>query len=130
MLRDEEGWQITPSGRDFLRALEAVSQDNHAIDPEPLPHAEAGGRRRGALIVVGDQFKNRVRRDRDPAPQRDERQLARFERVGVLRAFSSEVDTGSREENASKQKHRAPFRFNRNGKGSSPKPAREFFPGS
>src|SRR5256885_9813702 len=35
------------------------------------------------------------------------------------RAFSSEVDTGSREENASKQKDRAPFRFNRNGKGSS-----------
>jgi hypothetical protein len=33
-------------------------------------------------------------------------------------AFSSEVDTGSREENASKQKSRAPFRFNRNGKGS------------
>src|SRR5438552_9431807 len=35
------------------------------------------------------------------------------------RAFSSEVDTGSREENASKQKDRAPFRFHRNGKGSS-----------
>src|ERR1700723_1955533 len=34
------------------------------------------------------------------------------------RAFSSEVDTGSREENASKQKSRAPFRFYRNGKGS------------
>jgi len=35
------------------------------------------------------------------------------------RAFSSEVGTGSREENASKQKDSAPFRFNRNGKGSS-----------
>jgi hypothetical protein len=35
------------------------------------------------------------------------------------RAFSSEVDTGSREENASKQKDRAPFRFHRNGKGSA-----------
>jgi DNA-binding beta-propeller fold protein YncE len=34
------------------------------------------------------------------------------------RAFSSEVGTGSREENASKQKTRAPFRFDRNGKGS------------
>jgi peptide/nickel transport system permease protein len=34
-------------------------------------------------------------------------------------AFSSEVGTGSREENASKQKIRAPFRFNRNGKGSA-----------
>src|ERR1700733_12911432 len=35
------------------------------------------------------------------------------------RAFSSEVDTGSREENASKQESRAPFQFYRNGKGSS-----------
>jgi len=35
------------------------------------------------------------------------------------KAFSSEVGTGSREENASKQKTRAPFRFHRNGKGSS-----------
>jgi O-antigen/teichoic acid export membrane protein len=37
----------------------------------------------------------------------------------MTRAFSSEVDTGSREENASKQESRAPFRFYRNGKGSS-----------
>jgi peptidoglycan-N-acetylglucosamine deacetylase len=36
----------------------------------------------------------------------------------MARAFSSEVDTGSREENASKQESRAPFRFYRNGKGS------------
>jgi malonate transporter and related proteins len=35
------------------------------------------------------------------------------------RAFSSEVDTGSRQENASKQESRAPFRFNRNGNGAS-----------
>src|SRR6266571_2192332 len=34
------------------------------------------------------------------------------------RAFSSEVETGSRQENASNQKSRAPFRFHRNGKGS------------
>jgi hypothetical protein len=32
-------------------------------------------------------------------------------------AFSSEVETGSRQENASNQDSRAPFRFNRNGKG-------------
>jgi hypothetical protein len=35
-----------------------------------------------------------------------------------LGAFSSEVGTGSREENASEQKARAPFRLHRNGKGS------------
>ena len=36
----------------------------------------------------------------------------------LTRAFSSEVDAGSREENASKQESGAPFRFNRNGKSS------------
>src|SRR5258708_18266932 len=36
----------------------------------------------------------------------------------VFRAFSSEVETGSRKENASNQESRAPFRFHRNGKGS------------
>jgi flagellar L-ring protein precursor FlgH len=35
------------------------------------------------------------------------------------KAFSSEVDTGSRQENASNKESRAPFRFYRNGKGSS-----------
>jgi hypothetical protein len=39
----------------------------------------------------------------------------------ITRAFSSEVGTGSREEDASKQKDGAPFRFNRNGTGSSHK---------
>jgi len=39
-------------------------------------------------------------------------------KYGGVKAFSSEVDPGSREENASKQKDRAPFRFNRNGNGS------------
>jgi FAD:protein FMN transferase len=39
------------------------------------------------------------------------------------RAFSSEVDTSSRQENASKQESRAPFRVHRNGKGSRPVPA-------
>jgi hypothetical protein len=32
--------------------------------------------------------------------------------------FSSEVEAGSRQENASNQQSRAPFRFHRNGKGS------------
>src|SRR4051794_6082916 len=35
------------------------------------------------------------------------------------REFSSEVETGSRQENASKQKSRVPLRFHRNGNGSS-----------
>ena len=43
----------------------------------------------------------------------------RERRIAAAKAFSSEVDTGSRQENASNQKSRAPFRFNRNGKGSN-----------
>jgi peptidoglycan/LPS O-acetylase OafA/YrhL len=42
--------------------------------------------------------------------------LLRFVRA---RAFSSEVETGSRQENASNQESRAPLRFYRSGKGSS-----------
>jgi general secretion pathway protein I len=40
-------------------------------------------------------------------------------RKSCSRAFSSEVETGSRQENASTKESRAPFRFYRNGKGSS-----------
>ncbi|NLS72349.1 hypothetical protein E3H11_26310 [Bradyrhizobium brasilense] len=41
--------------------------------------------------------------------------MARRRRRREARAFSSEVDPGSREENAPKPKSRAPSRFNRNG---------------
>jgi hypothetical protein len=41
----------------------------------------------------------------------------RFDSIetGRIKAFSSEVDTGSRQENASNQASRAAFRFYRNG---------------
>ena len=65
VLRDDEGWQITPAGREFLSALEAVTQDNRTAKSDlPSPQQE---RREGALIVVGHRFKNRTQRDRDPA---------------------------------------------------------------
>ena len=38
------------------------------------------------------------------------------EKVNDPKAFSSEVDTGSREENASNKEVEPPFQFNRNGK--------------
>jgi hypothetical protein len=38
----------------------------------------------------------------------------------TLRAFSSKVDAGSRQENASNKEIKPPFRFNRNGKGFRP----------
>jgi hypothetical protein len=70
VLRDDEGWRITPSGREFLRGLEAVTQDNRPVEIErhPLRDAETAEHREGALIVVGHRFKSRPRRDRDPAP--------------------------------------------------------------
>jgi hypothetical protein len=63
VLRDREGWEITAEGRDFLRALEAVTQDNLMVEIEPpaLPAPEAAGRPPGTLIVVGHRFKNRHR---------------------------------------------------------------------
>ena len=76
VLRDDEGWQITSAGRDFLAALEAVSQDNLPAEVELPPRQEQ--RREGALIVVGHRFKNRIRRDRDPtAPQHARAQRTR-----------------------------------------------------
>ena len=64
-LRDDEGWQITPAGRAFLAALEAVTQDNRTAETD-LPSTQQE-RREGALIVVGHQFENRTHGDRDPA---------------------------------------------------------------
>ena len=82
VLRDDEGWQITPSGREFLRALEAVTQDNRPVEIKApsLRETEAAGRREGALIVVGHRFKDRPARERDPAPPcRDHRRLPRHD---------------------------------------------------
>jgi hypothetical protein len=73
VLRDDEGWQITPAGRDFLSALEAVSQDNQPAEADLPPSPQE----RGALIVVGHRFKNRIRRDRDPAPPQQHNQRRR-----------------------------------------------------
>jgi hypothetical protein len=82
VLRDRDGWEITVAGRDFLRALEAVTQDNLPVEIElqPSHDTDAAGRREGALIVVGHRFKSRPRRDRNPAPpQRDHRRLPRHD---------------------------------------------------
>jgi hypothetical protein len=69
VLRDDEGWEITAAGRDFLRALEAVTQDNLPPVSEQvlLDGSGAAESHRGALIVVGYRFKNRINRHRLPA---------------------------------------------------------------
>jgi len=69
VLRDDEGWEITAAGRDFLRALEAVTQDNCPPVSEPVPLASARTTEspRGALIVVGHRFRNRIHRRRRSA---------------------------------------------------------------
>ena len=63
VLHDREGWEITAEGREFLRTLEAISQDNQPVEAEPpaLPAPEAVERLPGELIVVGHRFKNRHR---------------------------------------------------------------------
>jgi hypothetical protein len=63
VLWDDDGWQITAEGRDFLRALEAVTQDNRLAQagrPES-DDVESAERPRAALIVVGHRFKTRRR---------------------------------------------------------------------
>ncbi|MDP1869298.1 MAG: aminoacyl-tRNA deacylase [Bradyrhizobium sp.] len=69
--RDAEGWQITAAGREFLDALEAVTQDNQP--PVPIQRRpvvpEASTRPEGALIVIGHRFKSRIGRHRDAAPR-------------------------------------------------------------
>ena len=64
VLRDDEGWEITPAGRDFLAMLEAVTQDN--LGPVPAPQKDKAGATAadggGDLIVIGEHFKNRVHR--------------------------------------------------------------------
>ena len=71
VLRDAEGWQITSAGREFLDALEAVTQDNQPPvsirRPSDVP--EAPVRPEGALIVIGHRFRSRTGRDRDAAPR-------------------------------------------------------------
>jgi hypothetical protein len=56
-----DGWQITAEGRDFLQALEAVTQDNRPFEVERLALADGEGaeRPRAELIVVGHRFKSR-----------------------------------------------------------------------
>ena len=91
VLRDDEGWEITAEGRDFLRALESVTQDNRPAEIE-LPASrplEAAGRPPGELIVVGHRFKSRRQRRQDAA-------------VAAPSALSG--DAAVREESVSKQK--------------------------
>ena len=71
VLRDHEGWQITAAGREFLEALEAITQDNQPpvliqrrseVSVPPI-------RPEGTLIVIGHRFKSRIGRHRDAAPR-------------------------------------------------------------
>ena len=66
VLRDQEGWQITPAGRDFLRMLEAVTQDNRLVEPVPPASREVDRPEceQRALIAVGYRLKNGMVRRR------------------------------------------------------------------
>lgn len=68
VIRDDKGWEITADGRDFLRALESVTQDNRPVDVIELAVSdESNDHSRGALIVVGHRFKNQKRRSPVPS---------------------------------------------------------------
>jgi hypothetical protein len=88
VFRDHEGWEITAEGREFLRALEAVTQDNRTVEVEQpaFPASQAAERPPGTLIVVGQRFKNRLRQRQGSGPV----------------AFPG--DGAAREESVSKQK--------------------------
>jgi hypothetical protein len=60
---DGDGWQVTADGRDFQRALEAVTQDNQLAEAGPCEPegGESAECPRAALIVVGHRFKARRR---------------------------------------------------------------------
>jgi hypothetical protein len=84
--RDHDGWEITAEGRDFLRTLEAVTQDNRPAEielPVSLP-PEAAGRLPGELIVVGHRFKSRRRSE--ASAQRQSRPLPGAYQGGVDRS--------------------------------------------
>jgi hypothetical protein len=91
VLRDHDGWQITAKGRDFLRALEAVTQDNRtaAIELPVSSPPETAGRPPGELIVVGYRFRSRRQRRQDAA---------------LAAPIALSGDGAGREESASKQK--------------------------
>ena len=63
VLWDGDGWQITAEGRGFLRALEAVTQDNRLAEAGPCePEGDERAERPPAtLIVAGHRFKTRRR---------------------------------------------------------------------
>jgi dihydrofolate synthase/folylpolyglutamate synthase len=106
-----------PIRRNNLRlagaVLDALGKRN--LRTHSITASRAAGSVVGGWLIsendIGGQLPGRMERFELPTS-------SRTEKVFGTRAFSSEVGTGSREENASEQKTRAPFRFNRNGKGS------------
>ena len=82
VLCDGDGWQITAEGRDFLRALEAVTQDNRLAEAGPCEpeDGENAERPRASLIVVGHRFK--TRRHHVPALPAEPRSRAKPDAVG------------------------------------------------
>ncbi|WP_159008643.1 MerR family transcriptional regulator [Bradyrhizobium sp. S69] len=97
------------------RVLEGCSE---SLEPALAAHQAALEDRVHQLVDAVDKVR-RLRADLAGGRAPVARELANLMRPSArFRAFSSEVGTGSREENASEQKTRAPFRFHRNGKGS------------
>jgi hypothetical protein len=95
--------------RQWQRCPSAAGPHGENVSPAPRFEAERDG---GGRIVVADQLEFIVRRDAGVNEEIGD------DGRGPPGAVSSEVDTGSREENMSKQYAERPFRFNRSGKRS------------
>jgi hypothetical protein len=74
VIRDDQGWQITAVGRDFLDMLETVTQDNQPPVSIQCPSdvSEAAAHPEGRLIVIGARFRNRMKRRRNAASRNAE----------------------------------------------------------
>ena len=103
-------WRGTGLVAVLTRAPDDINRLRVCIDGGSFQTLDASIQPKREIIIVA----------KDLAPGRHIVELVALDDGGKpdARAFSSEEDTGSREENASKQESRAPFRFYRNGKGS------------
>ena len=94
VLRDDEGWQITSAGREFLSALEAVSQDNLPAEWTCRRRRSAAKARSSSSVTGSD----RLRKDKETAgSQRVRRQLdtTRPERLTFMMCDDVSNETSS-----------------------------------
>ena len=106
--------QSTRAPADPYFSTNARVAPGHFIDHDNGMDCQNYGRRRGLRSAERDRALFRFRTRICPARAPARRRSARIFKSTI--AFSGEVGTGSREENASNKRVEPPFRFNRDGK--------------